>query len=1150
MNRTRSLFALFALAASALGFACDDTVPEGLRRTPDGNGPTVRWAPLHRPLPDLPLPNDVATFADPTSRTGLRVNVSLVAPTNMEQNARAAFNDLEGWGTSAPINVAFDRAPGDDPLLPAIDLDDVESRMSGDEHDLSNDAVYLVDLETGVPMFLDVGSGMYPVTVRDPFRYFANDPKAQENNVVFETTEEGAGLTSYRPDLDRDFDGVLDHPNTKGRALARGIPGVDDILTWYERETDTLVLRPILPLEEKREYAVVLTDRLRGQNRQPVRSPFPAIHHPTQRTSVARLEEILKDKRLASYYGDLAGTGLEHVSFAWSFTTMPTHEDMRLLRDGLYGKGPFARFASEYPAALEARKVVGLYPFGEEPPAGWEGSSPACAERAKRPYLMKVSAADVRSSLREFFQQVFGLGPGELTAVDSGFEYVDHVVVGTYKSPFLLGDPKSADPDTRFHLDFRTGQGDIRPDDVSFMLVVPKVTAKAKQPFPVTFWGHGVTGHSDEVFFYAGDYARQGIAVFAYNNPEHGLVLSDAERQLGLGVLTKNCLVPFLGAFEGGRARDVTGDGRGDSGWYWWTSHIAHTRDNVRQGILDGMQAVRALRAFDGHVGKEDYDGDGQPNVAGDFDADGTPDVGGPNVPYFAAGESLGGIMSGIQGGLEPYMIAAAPMSGGGTLAMDVAMRSYGVVESVTSQMMGPWVVALPATERPAGKSKEKPPSTCAESQRSVRLVVNEGIENREIEIACLEPKEIGERVTVVVSNLTTGESRCARTGLYGAFGIPIPTSIGDRLDVQVYDAPDAVVSYEGCKVVPGAPVGRRVATFERATREPAPVKDPETTKCEEPELGCTQFRDRFYPVGSPLVAPNEGLGLRRQSPSLRRLRDLAQMGIDPADPINFAPHYMLKPLFDENGNRVPPHALLNVNTVGDNFVQVAAGLAFARAAGAIPFLPPSALDRYPAYAEYVTPPALYEELGRRTPMQFLVDTHTVEAIPRLGRTTAGATCRSNAKPADATCKAPPQIDPLDCKNALYDADWLSEGAQGFDQPHPDVPLRLGRLADRRVTDGTSLAAAWEPRLRGAPRAPDETAWRAGDRVVASVGMYIDPKGKHTWDVGDVCRAWDHATYGNGLMARFLATQGKDVYYLSHPRTHGCLATGTCDFFR
>ena len=119
---------------------------------------------------------------------------------------------------------------------------------------------------------------------------------------------------------------MLDHPNTLGN---KGIPGVDNLLTWYERETDTLIIRPVVPLDEKTEYAVVLTDRLRGVNRQPVRSPFESIHHPSQRRGVARLQDVLREKRLANYFGDIAGTGLDHVAFAWTFTTQPTHEDMR-----------------------------------------------------------------------------------------------------------------------------------------------------------------------------------------------------------------------------------------------------------------------------------------------------------------------------------------------------------------------------------------------------------------------------------------------------------------------------------------------------------------------------------------------------------------------------------------------------------------------------------------------------------------------------------------------------------------------------------------------------------------------------------------------------------------------------------------------------
>ena len=31
---------------------------------------------------------------------------------------------------------------------------------------------------------------------------------------------------------------------------------------------------------------------------------------------------------------------------------------------------------------------------------------------------------------------------------------------------------------------------------------------------------------------------------------------------------------------------------------------------------------------------------------------------------------------------------------------------------------------------------------------------------------------------------------------------------------------------------------------------------------------------------------------------------------------------------------------------------------------------------------------------------------------------------------------------------------------------------------------------------------------------------------------------------------RFFASGGRDLRYLTHPKTHGCLVDGTCDFFR
>ncbi len=358
------------LAVLVLASCSVDSIPGGLRATPSGAGPAVVFDLFAHPLPDIPMPNDVATFADPTSRTGRRIEASLVAPTQIDSVARDQFDELEGWGTFAPITVRLARGPNVAAPAPAIDLGDLQARMQG-SWDTRDDSVYVVNLTTGVPVLLDVGSGNFPLSVVDPTQYLPNDPRATEQNLVFETADEATGACAdgvYRPSCDTDFDGVLDRPNTLGST--KGMPGVDNLITWYERESDTLVLQPLLPMDEKTEYAVVLTDRLKGPDGQPVRSPFPQVYHPQQAASIARLKALLGDPARSNYYGDVAGTGLDHVAFAWTFTTEPTTEDMLLLRDGLYAKGPFAHLATDFPAsAAQVFPMVGALvdPKQEDP---------------------------------------------------------------------------------------------------------------------------------------------------------------------------------------------------------------------------------------------------------------------------------------------------------------------------------------------------------------------------------------------------------------------------------------------------------------------------------------------------------------------------------------------------------------------------------------------------------------------------------------------------------------------------------------------------------------------------------------------------------------------------------------------------------------
>jgi hypothetical protein len=1125
---------LLAMATTGLLLACPmDTVPAGLRATPTGPGARVVFDLTRRPLPELPLPNDVATFADPTSRTGLRPNISLVAPTHMERVARAGLSSLEGWGTYAPITVAFSKSETASPADPAIDLDRVRALMPKGNFEPSDDPFYVIDLKTGVPVVLDMGSGAQPAVMRSPENYFPNDPHVSDSNLYYETREEGAGLLQgdYRPELDTDFDGVLDHPNTLGHA---GIDGYDNLLTWYERETDTLILRPLVPLEEKTEYAVVLTDRLVGSDGNPVRSPFPFVYHPEQVAAAERVREVLSDGSRANYYGSIAGTGLDHVAFLWSFTTQPVQEDLRLLRDGLYGKGPFSRFASEFPAKMTIHQAAGTASNADVQPPGWQ-NDPSCTTAAKKPYVYNLGDPQVLSQFAAILTQVGGGSSRDTNAIIESLSHVDHVVIGTYSSPYLIGDPHDEHPDDMFQLNFKTGEGQVTTDSVHFWLVVPKETATHKQPFPIDIMGHGYGGNSENVMSLGGELARQGVAAVMIDMPHHGLALTTGQQALVRGAFQPDCYAPFADAVLMGRAEDLNGDGVVDSGWWWWTSHLFHVRDNVRQGILDSMQLSRILASFDGKaMSDQDFNGDGKPELAGDFDANGVPDVG---APITAAGGSLGGIMSQIQGGVDHQIQATAPVVGGGGLT-DVGVRSYGVSTPVLEQAITPLVVSVLGSERPPGSNNARN-TNCAADQRSVRFVLNDGRNSPEVEIACLNASELGPNMTVRLTNVTTGEVRCAgTTDDAGHFRVPIPASVGDAIDIQVFNAPNAVVSYGTCELEPNAPAGRHINKFEQQAPSYQPV---ESGSCDAPS-GCAQFTDQFFPVGSTLVSPQEGLGLMRQTPLFRRFYFLGQAVLDAADPINFAPYYALRPQLDPDGNPVPPRPVLNTASVGDNYVPTATELAFGRAAGIVPFLPPDFAARFPEWAAYATPPSLYTEEGGRTADQVLVDTYTTEGIARLARFPAGPTCSANAISAPDCAKT---ISPTTCQQALFDVDWLSEGALPFAQQHLAEPLRLVRRADESVAGGASLDDVWAPRVAGQPFAA--TGWQGDAPLMGQLTMYSDPAGTHG-PQGGPCTLWDPQMYSLGLLARFLATVGHDVLYVSRPSGHECLADHSCDF--
>src|SRR4051812_39893342 len=139
----------------ALLAACSSGKPfEGLGPSSDGPGPHVVFDPLRQPFAELPFPNDLATRADGASPTGLRINASLAAATQLERNVRGMLDVLDGFGTFAPIPVSFD-----------ADLDYLDLFARQNDSDPLNDAIFVVDLTTGNRVPLDFNSGRFPLTL-------------------------------------------------------------------------------------------------------------------------------------------------------------------------------------------------------------------------------------------------------------------------------------------------------------------------------------------------------------------------------------------------------------------------------------------------------------------------------------------------------------------------------------------------------------------------------------------------------------------------------------------------------------------------------------------------------------------------------------------------------------------------------------------------------------------------------------------------------------------------------------------------------------------------------------------------------------------------------------------------------------------------
>jgi hypothetical protein len=938
------MIALFYRRALKLGVvsllvaSCAGEEPEGIAPAQSA-ATTVKMDFFHLPLPEIPLPNDIATRYDATSATGRRINASMIAPTQLESDIRMRIDQLDGWGTMQPIAIPFTGPI--DPMSVIAGHDDVD-------YNTSDDVLYLINVDPDSPAFgelahLDIGQGNYPMTL-ERGDYGPHDPRGWTLSLVFDEADEDLndngvldpGEDANRNRLldageDRDGDGVLDGPEDTDADgyldVPNYLPGLnparedltaraDALMTFYERQTNTLIARPMVPLLERTTYAVVVTRRIKDAAGNPVGSPYPSINHVGHNAALAVLPDVLP-----------AGLALSDVAFAFSYTTGTNVSEWLAVRDGLYGHGVQAHLGRDFPAELGE-----LYPLRDPEEVPGRGAPWVLYQEQWTQALQLIATG------------ALGLetGTAEFASVMRSTRYVDFHIMGSYESPQLFNRydangeflPYNAQS---WPADLDRVAAPARSETVSFWLAVPRREISRRgdgQPAPVVILGHGYGSNRLEALTFAGYLAEHGVATLAIDNASHGLFLDPETREQVETVVSLFGLGPFLEAVQHGRIYDFNRDGELVSGADFWTSYLFHTRDVLRQTVLDYMQLVRILRTFDGTTRWDfDIDGDGQPELAGDFDADGVVDVS-ASAGLHGLGGSLGGMTATLLGSLEPAMSTIVPISGGGGLA-DLGIRSQqgGVREAFIFWAMGPIYTVQPGE---AGASVLG--ATLADLN-----------DLKTITIADLTDVQPGD--TIVAENLTNLERDCGYISAEGTARVQLPSDVGDSIRFSIYSGPALVTGDDDCAVIDGAMPTQVVDRFGRDV----------------------EFQNLRWRTGDALVSVVEGLGLRRAEPDLRRFSGLGAMVLDRCDPAVYAPFLSRTPLtYPGTGETTTTNALI-VTTAGDMNVPASGGLTLGRAAGYIPYLESDERWGVPAN-------------------QVIIDTYHAEAVHTLKRYTNATT--------------------------------------------------------------------------------------------------------------------------------------------------------------
>jgi len=907
-----------------------------------GPGPRVVFDPLAHPNPLVPLPNNVSTVMDRNTPTERRLNIRHTAPTRFEEGIRDEINRLDGFGTFAPIVVSFDKPLDLDTVNPdSIRLFNVDpdSKRFGEEIPLDLPA--------------DRSRSAYPVEIA-PWPFPPHSPFSFERQMLFNPAHQGS-------------------------------VGSPDFVDFYERETNTLFLRVLLPMDQQTEYMVVLTRGVTGRNGYSVRSPFTKPVHASQLQSFLRVRDLLAAE----------GIGQEEVAFAWSFTTQTTTRDLETISDGIRGTGRMAYLPDRYPPEITG--VADTETDLDQLFCSPGGDNPCRDNR----WILQAELLDAFMGILDTEGLIRAAGIlfidadlGRNARMSVSLDAIDYFVFGTLRVPNFQESGTEM-----FRMDYRTGQAQVEALEIPWMIAIPKPGEDHQPPFPVVIHAHGIPALRWQIITEANTWARHGYATVAITVPKHEPIVSIQDVQVLLdsivfavakglcgdlpveeqeacrdewvdrlqGMLDQlgkpvmeflNCAVfqkcePVPGSFNDalevflksgflaqllveGRSEDLDGDGNTEHGAIF-TADLFKSRDRIRQHMVEHMQLLQLLKGLDQESleeqGLEGLDsteqvteeGEIEPYLlAGDFNADGILDLGGAHAyaPY-DAGQKPGEIIG-------PQRYYRSGLSFGGITNSILMAVEPGVKTSAVSVPGGGLTDIMTRMDLHAVIDRiyheVLGPIIVGEPS------LDEGSQEKDDTVLKVSFIKRGKK-----SLLTEGlgsESMWSATMPVHIQEISIPA--GGALHILNEDNGEhATVNREelwgeegecrGASVFQGG--ANLIGTKGCFSRGIASDKGDRI-------LITSLNKDGSAADRIAAVAPQEGMGKSRNTPDFRFFINLGQIALEAADPINYARHWFLEPLGGSGRPVHPAKNLMVASVPGDMFVPINAQVALARVAG------------------------------------------------------------------------------------------------------------------------------------------------------------------------------------------------------------------------